>query len=321
MFDCRLSYIAAKMFWLGVFYAVSFYLVSSESLKVRLIGGIFFTLFLQQSGFMMHDAMHNQYFKTSKYNEWFGLFAGTFCFGISSKWWRDEHNEHHCFTNTVEKGVNRSDPQNHEEIWTPHEIFNEFFRSSVWKNILPYQYLYALPMLVGIGRIAICANAYKRESRPHELFVIALHWSILVGALYSQFNGSMLGWLAFCLWCSSWEGILHMQLIFSHMSTQYHEKKVTKFIGFAQWQVEATYDIDDHWCFDWFHGGLNLHSVHHLWPRMPRHNYRRAKRLLELACKRHGVAMKNISSINLVRLNIQHLKKTGLEFVDWDIRH
>lgn len=40
---------------------------------------------------------------------------------------------------------------------------------------------------------------------------------------------------------------------------------------------------------DWFHGGLNLHSPHHLFPRMPRNKYRKAHQLIVAAAARHDV--------------------------------
>lgn len=40
---------------------------------------------------------------------------------------------------------------------------------------------------------------------------------------------------------------------------------------------------------DWFHGGLQFQVEHHLWPRLPRHNLRRARDLVKAFCTEHKV--------------------------------
>ena len=48
--------------------------------------------------------------------------VGRVCFGISAKWWRDEHFEHHAFTNTLVQGVGSSDPQMKEVLWASNKV-------------------------------------------------------------------------------------------------------------------------------------------------------------------------------------------------------
>jgi delta8-fatty-acid desaturase len=60
------------------------------------------TLFIQQSGFLLHDFMHNNWFHNRRIDQGFGRFFGSICMGISGLWWRDEHWIHHIFTNTYE---------------------------------------------------------------------------------------------------------------------------------------------------------------------------------------------------------------------------
>jgi len=40
---------------------------------------------------------------------------------------------------------------------------------------------------------------------------------------------------------------------------------------------------------DWFHGGLNFHIEHHLYPNMPRHNFRSASEYVRRVCSEVGV--------------------------------
>lgn len=44
-------------------------------------------------------------------------------------------------------------------------------------------------------------------------------------------------------------------------------------------------DVDCPEWFDWFHGGLQFQVVHHLFPRVPRHNLRKVQSLVKVFCQ------------------------------------
>ena len=60
-------------------------------------------------------------FRAKELDERLGVFFGTFCFGISARWWKDEHVIHHALTNTVDYKNNFVDPQAYEEAWVQNE--------------------------------------------------------------------------------------------------------------------------------------------------------------------------------------------------------
>ena len=43
-----------------------------------------------------------------------------------------------------------------------------------------------------------------------------------------------------------------------------------------------------------FHGGLQFQVEHHLFPRLPRHNLRKARELVRAFCKKHDVEYKEL---------------------------
>ena len=49
---------------------------------------------------------------------------------------------------------------------------------------------------------------------------------------------------------------------------------------FAVKALRTTMDVDCPEWFDWFHGGLQFQSIHHLFPRAPRHNLRKIQPLV-----------------------------------------
>ena len=70
-------------------------------------------------------------FRIKGVDEKLGVFYGTFCFGISARWWKDEHIIHHALTNTVDHGNNFVDPQANEELWVQNEKLFYFPMNSI----------------------------------------------------------------------------------------------------------------------------------------------------------------------------------------------
>lgn len=86
-------------------------------------------------------------------------------------------------------------------------------------------------------------------------------------------------------------GLLHVQICISHFAESvYH--------GHAyngeddEWfkiQLATTMNVDCPWWMDWFHGGLQFQIEHHLFPRVPRHSYRKVRDLVKPFCAKWGV--------------------------------
>ena len=90
------------------------------SLVTHVVCGLMLALLWQQSGMLMHDAMHLQITRRKQKDEQIGLFFGTCLFGISARWWKDEHIIHHALTNTVNQHK-VLDPQAEEICWAQNE--------------------------------------------------------------------------------------------------------------------------------------------------------------------------------------------------------
>uniref|UniRef100_A0A8D0U230 Cytochrome b5 heme-binding domain-containing protein n=1 Tax=Sus scrofa TaxID=9823 RepID=A0A8D0U230_PIG len=56
------------------------------------------------------------------------------------------------------------------------------------------------------------------------------------------------------------------------------------------WQLAATCNVEPSLFIDWFSGHLNFQIEHHLFPTMPRHNYRRVAPLVKALCAKHGLS-------------------------------
>jgi delta8-fatty-acid desaturase len=59
--------------------------------------------------------------------------------------------------------------------------------------------------------------------------------------------------------------------------------------SFAQRQLRTTMDVDCPAWLDFIHGGLQFQAVHHLFPRVPRHNLRKVQFMIREFCDDTGV--------------------------------
>merc|ERR1712166_904203 len=149
-------------------------------------------------------------------------------------------------------------------------------------GILKVQHIIFIPVLIFVGPISIKVDSIVSESRPWELFGIALHF-VWVSVLISQFSvisHGVLYWYA----ASCCVGVLEVQLLISHYAKPFEQKDIAKSTGFARRQVSSVIDIECPVWLDWFHGGLNLHSPHHLFPRMSRKYYRQVYPEIKRLC-------------------------------------
>jgi delta8-fatty-acid desaturase len=48
-------------------------------------------------------------------------------------------------------------------------------------------------------------------------------------------------------------------------------------------------DVDCPPWMDWFHGGLQFQAIHHLFPRLPRHNLRKTSEVVKVWARENGV--------------------------------
>jgi acyl-lipid Delta6-acetylenase / acyl-lipid (9-3)-desaturase len=261
----------------------------------------------QQSGFLMHDTMHNHILHNRKGDQRLGFFFGNILLGVSGRWWQDEHHEHHIFTNTVVDGVGPCDPQLVEDVWIQDERLVPFFVQSTVKFILEYQKYYFVPILVITGLFPIKIDAIVHTGRHvADMFGLALH-ILWVGGTLALLPG-VKERVAFYLLANSASGCLAIQVLVSHFAKPWVEKEDTKHpASWAQRQVEALVDITCPPWLDWFHGGLHIHSVHHLFPRMCRCHYREVYNDVLSMCKEHGSEVDRSSWLQAITRCVRHL--------------
>jgi delta8-fatty-acid desaturase len=96
--------------------------------------------------------------------------------------------------------------------------------------------------------------------------------------------------VAFVLLSHGFTIMLHVQITLSHWAMPTADLGPTE--SFPQRQLRTTMDIECPEWLDWFHGGLQFQAVHHLFPRVPRHNLRACSVLVKEFCAKTQIKYK-----------------------------
>jgi delta8-fatty-acid desaturase len=278
---------------------------------VALRSGWYFTsagflgFFWQQIMFTAHDAGHRGI--TGKFlpDTLIGIFIADFCCGLSIGWWKSSHNVHHLVTNSPEHDP---DIQNTPLFATCPSQFRSV-RSTyydfmfVWDKacelLIPFQ-KYAYYPIMAVARFNLyilgwCHLLSPRSknlgaaawTRPAELVGMSCYWFVFGYLLVWRTLPDWYTRIGFVLVSHMITMILHVQITLSHwgMSTS----DLGEDESFAQRQLRTTMDVLCPAWMDFVHGGLQFQAVHHLFPRVPRHNLRALQPMVLEFCQATGI--------------------------------
>jgi fatty acid desaturase len=276
-------YLKIALVYLTILAAAVACVYLGESLAVRaLLGGALLGVFLQQLAFIGHDCGHNAVMRKMIPEKILGLVCGGAFTGISSAWWKSNHNTHHIATNMVSHDPDiqhlplfavttsllGATSTYYNKVMTFDWISSFFVRN---------QHFWFLPVMA-IARI----NLYV-QSLIHILVNMRGIWRLLeLAAMMIYFS-----WLTclvaalptyqerviFFIVSHSLTGILHIQICVSHFSMETIDAQFSsKGEQWVEHQSRTTLDIAHNQCSKWVHGGLDMQLEHHLFPRMARHS-------------------------------------------------
>ncbi|KAF1984454.1 fatty acid/sphingolipid desaturase [Aulographum hederae CBS 113979] len=269
------------------------------------LSGIALGMLWHQLVFTVHDAGHMGITHNYQADSMIGFIIADYIGGLSLGWWKRNHNVHHIVTNHPEH-----DPDiQHMPFFAISSRFFSSMRSTYYNRIMTYDpfaqfviryqnYLY-YPILT-FGRF----NLYR------------LSWEyLLLGQgprkgpawwhRYFELVGQVFFWtwfgygVVYCSIPSNWDRFVfvllshaitmpvHVQITLSHFAMTTEDLGTNE--SFAQKMLRTTMDVDCPQWLDFFHGGLQFQAVHHLFPRLPRHNLRRAQKLVMEFCEDAGI--------------------------------
>ena len=289
--------------------AVAVLLLSPESASEapwtrRLLVPILLGLALQQAAFVGHDTMHNGVVSPrgiSLTRDLLGQLNAGVILGISTSMWLEEHNAHHAYTLRP-----HGDPQfKYFPLWLQSTKEVPYWRSELparpaaaralvarlTRLLVRIQHLTILPIVIVVGRYNFLAISWAyalKNRRWTDLLGMALHACWFGAFLYALFPSN---WerLQFVLIHYSFGGILHVQLLLSHLGMAQYTAEEEASLGVFQFQLLTTRNVRSSWYSHWFHGGLEMQIEHHLFPQLPRHKLREVAPRVKAIAERHAI--------------------------------
>lgn len=267
--------------------------------------GLFLGLFWHQLVFTAHDAGHMGITHNFVYDTVIGVVVADFLGGLSLGWWKRSHNVHHIVTNSPEH-----DPDiEHVPFFAISHRFFESLRSTFYDRVMiydgfarfavRYQHLLYYPVLL-LGRFNLYILSWEHLWRGlgprkgpawwHRWFEIAGHVFFWLwfgyGILYRTIPDARSRFI-FVMVSHMVTGPLHLQITLSHFAMSTADLGIHE--SFPQKMLRTTMDVDCPEWLDFVHGGLQFQAIHHLYPRIPRHNLRKTQKLVQSFCNEVGI--------------------------------
>lgn len=264
------------------------------------VSAAFLGAFWHQLTFTAHDAGHMGITHNFQVDTCIGIFIADFLGGLSIGWWKRNHNVHHIVTNSPEH-----DPDiEHLPFFAVSHRFLSSLRSTYYDRVLRYDAVskflisiqaYTYFFILLFGRLNLYAHSWeflirglgprKGAARWHRWLEITGHiffWTWFgYGILYKSIPTAW-GRTVFFAVSHMITMPLHAQITLSHFAMSTAELGPAE--SFPQKMLRTTMDIDCPQWLDFFHGGLQFQVIHHLYPRIPRHNLRRTQKLVQEFC-------------------------------------
>ncbi|CZR61058.1 related to delta 8-sphingolipid desaturase [Phialocephala subalpina] len=309
------------------FYDCNYWAYLTEAIRISCIGTVMLLLlhfkqyflsaialgtFWHQLVFIAHDAGHLGITHSYQIDTLIGLALSSTLGGLSLSWWKKSHNIHHLATNSPSH-----DPDiQHLPFMAISPSFFSSLYSTYYDRIMLYtpfaermmgmqQWLY-YPLLC-LGRFNLYALSWEHLwldrgpknrdmwwHRPFEIVGQLVFWYWFgYRIVYLSLPNAWMRFM-FVLISHAVTMPLHVQFTLSHfaMATEPGEDakgENGKDESWARQQLRTTMDVDCPPWMDWFHGGLQFQAIHHLFPRLPRHNLRRTSEVVKVWSKEVGL--------------------------------
>jgi delta8-fatty-acid desaturase len=277
--------------------ALSYYFLQRQW---YILSAAFLGLLWHQLVFTVHDAGHMGITHNFHIDTTIGILIADFLGGLSCCWWKRNHNVHHIVTNSAEHDP---DIQHMPFFAISHKFFSSL-KSTYYDRIMTYDpvaqfvlqyqhYLYYPILSFGRFNLYVLSWQYiflgqgprKGPAWWHRHLEIAgqiFFWYWFGYRTLYQSLPSHVHRVLYLLVSHAITMPVHVQITLSHFAMSTADLGVAE--SFPQRMLRTTMDVSCPVWLDFVHGGLQFQAVHHLFPRMPRHNLRAAQRLVMEFC-------------------------------------
>lgn len=255
--------------------------------------------------FAAHDAGHMGITHNFQVDSLIGIMIADFIGGLSMGWWKRNHNVHHIMTNAPEHDP---DIEHMPFFAITHRLLGDL-RSTYYDRVMKYD---ALAKVL----LRVQAWTYYPILSLARFNLYFLSWDYLIAGRgprkgpakyhrHLEFTGQIFFWIWFgygLVYKSLPDGWtrfmfimvshitaspLHVQIVLSHFAMSTADLGPQE--SFAQRMLRTTMDVDCPEWLDFFHGGLQFQVIHHLFPRVPRHNLRKTQKYVQEFCNDIGI--------------------------------
>lgn len=256
-----------------------------------------------QLAFIFHDTSHKEITHSKKLTEFIGYTIGNLMLGVSFGWWVRHHGRHHANPNHLELDP---DITRKIAIFTPkHADRRQGWKRWVVKHqaniYFPFTTLDTLRM-----RVASVGAIKHREVRHPvlESILLVVHGIVFFGAMFWVMPVGEA--FAFIVIYHALAG-LHLGMSFAPN----HKGMPTVEGDSGSWierQVLTSRNVKPGPVTDFMYGGLNYQIEHHLFPTMPRNNFKRARSIVRDFLIEHRIGYKETSIRESMRDIVAHLE-------------
>lgn len=288
-----------------VLFALGWYFMLARAGSVMdiVISAACMGMFMQQMALLGHDLGHNSVTMERTVDHFIAsvLSAGI---GISVSWWKINHHTHHAVTNSVEHDPDiqhlpfisiKAKDQLGKAYYSKY--YRKWFTFDAFTKFLVMRQHWLLPVVLSFSRI--------------NLYVHSIHCLLTERIPFRCRVAEIIGFGAYFSWIWLWSSlagsgpkqalaiflvhaisgiILSIQIGISHwISPVVHFHPADTEPDWFRHQLTTTVDVDCYAFNDWFHGGLQFQTIHHLLPRLPRCRLREAREELRVILKKHDI--------------------------------
>nr|QBA19080.1 fatty acid desaturase 2b [Trachinotus ovatus] len=239
-----------------------------------------------QAGWLQHDFGHLSVFKKSRLNHLLHKFIIGHLKGASGNWWNHRHFQHHAKPN-----VFRKDPDiNMLDMFVlgstqPVEYGIKKIKHMPYHHQHQYFFLVAPPLLLPVFyQIDVIRVMITRHDWVDLVWFMSFYirYFCCYIPLYGLFGSLAL--ITFVRFLESHWFVWVTQM--NHLPMDIDHEKHRDWLTM---QLQATCNIEQSHFNDWFSGHLNFQIEHHLFPTMPRHNYRLVAPQVRALCEKYGI--------------------------------
>jgi fatty acid desaturase len=256
-----------------------------------------------QLAFLFHDTSHREISRSKRLTEIIGYTVGNLMLGVSFGWWVRHHGRHHANPNHLELDP---DITRKIAIFTPaHADRRTGWKAWVVRHqhhiYFPFTTLDTLRMRVA----SVGAIRHGEVRRPVlESVLLIVHAAVFFPAMFLVMPVGQA--FAFILLYHALAGF-HLGMSFAPN----HKGMPTTDGDLGSWierQVLTSRNVRPGPVTDFLYGCLNYQIEHHLFPTMPRNNFKRARPIVREFLIDHRIGYKETGVAESVRDIVAHLE-------------